>query len=47
MVVMARDEVEARDRLWHDPWYVHAIPSLVRVKRWRIVIDTWEAPSGA
>ena len=47
MVVMARDEVEARDRLRHDPWYVHAILSLVRVKRWHIVIDNRKAPSGA
>jgi hypothetical protein len=40
------DEVEARQRLRHDPWYAHDILSLVWVKRWRIFIDTWEATSG-
>src|SRR5688572_10868907 len=47
LVVMARDEVEAWERLRHDPWYAHDILSLVWVKRWRIFIDTWEATSGA
>ena len=47
LVVMARDEVEARERLRHDPWYTHEILALVWVKRWRIFIDTWEATSGA
>ena len=47
LVVMARDEVEARERLRHDPWYAHEILSLVWVKRWRIFIDKWEATSGA
>ncbi len=43
---MARDEVEARERVRHDPWDAHAILFLVWVKRWRICSDTWEAPSG-
>ena len=47
LVVMAQNEVEARERLWHDPWYAHDILSLVWVKRWRIFIDTWETTSGA
>ena len=47
LVVMAQNEVEARERLRHDPWYAHDILSLVWVKRWRIFIDTWEARSGA
>ncbi len=47
LVVMARDEVEAREWLRHDPWYAHGILSLVSLKRWRIFIDTWEARRGA
>jgi hypothetical protein len=47
LVVMAQDEVAARERLRHDPWYAHEILSLVWVKRWRIFIDKWEATSGA
>jgi uncharacterized protein YciI len=47
LVVMAQNEVEARERLRHDPWYAHDILSLVWVKRWRIFIDKWEATSGA
>jgi uncharacterized protein YciI len=47
LVVVARDEAEARERLRCDPWYAHNILSLVWVKRWRIFIDTWEARSGA
>lgn len=47
LVVLARGEAEARERLRHDPWYAHGILSLVWVKRWRIFIDTREATSGA
>jgi hypothetical protein len=45
LVVMAQNEVEARERLRHDPWYAHDILSLVWVKRRRIFIDTWETTS--
>jgi hypothetical protein len=47
LVVRAQNEVEARERLRHDPWYAHDILCLVWVKRWRILIDTWQATSGA
>ncbi len=47
LIVMARDENEARERLRHDPWYAHDILSLVWVKRWRIFINNWETRSGA
>jgi uncharacterized protein YciI len=47
LVITARDEAEARERLRHDPWYAHGILALVWVKRWRIFVNEWEAAPSA
>jgi uncharacterized protein YciI len=39
LVVRAGSEVEVRDRLGPDPWYVHGILTLQSVRRWDIFID--------
>lgn len=46
LVVIAQDERAARERLRHDPWYIHGILSLVWVKHWRVFIDRWAAAEG-
>jgi uncharacterized protein YciI len=39
LVVRANSEAEVRDRLGHDPWYVHEILTLQSARRWDIFID--------
>lgn len=39
LVLNAEAEVEVRDKLKHDPWYVNGILKLETVKRWQIFID--------
>lgn len=41
LIVSARDEAEARERIRDDPWYIHGLLTLVGVKRWQIFIDEW------
>lgn len=43
LVIAARDEADARERLGRDPWYAHGILSLVWVKRWRVFVNEWDA----
>jgi uncharacterized protein YciI len=39
LVVRADSEAAVRERLRHDPWYVHGILALQSVRRWEIFID--------
>ena len=41
LVVRAASEAEVRDRLRHDPWYVHGILELQSVRTWDIFVDRW------
>ena len=39
LIVQARDEAEARERLKDDPWYQQGVLRLQGIKRWQIFID--------
>ncbi len=41
LVVRADSQGEVRDRLGHDPWYVHGILALPSVRWWGIFVDRW------
>ena len=43
LVVRADSEEAVRDRLRHDPWYVHGILAPPNVRRWDIFVDRWVA----
>lgn len=47
LVVTARDEAEAREKLRDDPWYKRGILTLASVQRWQIFIDERESTRGA
>src|SRR5688572_28643209 len=39
IVVKAESEADVRERLRDDPWYVHGVLRLERVRRWEIFVD--------
>ncbi|HET9111311.1 MAG TPA: YciI family protein [Ktedonobacterales bacterium] len=39
LIVQARDEADARERLEDDPWYREGVLRLESVRRWQIFID--------
>ncbi len=39
LIVQARDEAEARERLQDDPWYQEGVLRPQSIKRWQMFID--------
>jgi uncharacterized protein YciI len=43
IIVRAKSEDNVRERLRADPWYVHGVLQLERVRRWEIFVDRLRA----
>jgi uncharacterized protein YciI len=39
IVVRAESEADVRERLRKDPWYVHGVLQLERIRRWEIFVN--------